>query len=125
MDVDALSRRFGPLIALHCAIAYVLHGVDIKNRSDAYDTDAFSQEGKVRIKLLEEKRIVTLPTITQTVVNNSEYVPVVENRMIVYEPPILTISSFPVFVVPPLSNFHFYSFVPPAMSSCNFLNCCR
>ena len=38
MDVDALSRRLGPLIALHCSIANILHGVDIKNRPDEYFT---------------------------------------------------------------------------------------
>ena len=27
IDVDALSRRFGPLIAQHFAIAYMLHSV--------------------------------------------------------------------------------------------------
>ena len=37
MGVDALSRKFGPLIALHYSIANILHGVDIKNRLDAYD----------------------------------------------------------------------------------------
>ena len=39
LDGDTLSRRLGPQIALHCAIAYVLHGVDIKNRTDSHDTD--------------------------------------------------------------------------------------
>ena len=49
---------------------------------------------------------MTLPTITQVVVDNLEYVPVVESRMIVYEPPILTISSCPVLVTttPPITH---------------------
>ena len=37
MDVGALSRRFGPLIAAHCAITYILHTVDIKNKPEVYD----------------------------------------------------------------------------------------
>ena len=34
MDVDALSRIFGPLIAFHYSIANIIHEIDIRNRLD-------------------------------------------------------------------------------------------
>ena len=46
MDVDDLSRRFGPLIALHCFIANILHGVDIRNIRDPYDENTFMRDGQ-------------------------------------------------------------------------------
>ena len=53
MDIDTLSRRLGPLIALHCYIANILHRVDIRNILDAYDENTFMRDGqtKVNIKL--------------------------------------------------------------------------
>ena len=98
IDVDEVSRRFGPLIALHCAIVYIFHGVDIENRLDAYTNNTFSQEGRVNINSRDVTHMVTLPTIAQTVVENSTYIHIAENRMIVYYLPILTISSYPVIV---------------------------
>ena len=55
MDVDALSGRFEPLIALHCSIANILHGVDIKNRLDTYDEHALCVPAKLKLKY--EKQI--------------------------------------------------------------------
>ena len=53
MDVDALSRRFGPLIALHCSIANILHVVDVKNIPDAYDEHTFIRDGQIKVKIQE------------------------------------------------------------------------
>ena len=50
IDVDALSKKVGPLIALHCGTAYVLHGIDVKNRPDAYDGKMFAHEGRTKLK---------------------------------------------------------------------------
>ena len=51
MDVDALSRRFGSLIALHCSFANILHVVDIKNRPDSYDEHAFIHDSQTKVKI--------------------------------------------------------------------------
>ena len=53
MDVDALFRRFGSLIALHCSIANILHGVDIRNRLDAYDKNTCIRDGQIKDKIRE------------------------------------------------------------------------
>ena len=53
MDVDPLFRRFGSLIALHCSIAKILHGVDIRNRLDAYDKNNFIRDGQIKDKIRE------------------------------------------------------------------------
>lgn len=54
VDVDALSRRFGRLVAQHCAIAHILHIVGIKNLPDAYDEQMFVHNGRTKI----EKRMI-------------------------------------------------------------------
>ena len=82
MDVDALSRRFEPLIALHCAIANILHVVDIKNRPDAYDEHAFIRDGQTKVKIRESDNKIILPVIIKSTVDNEKYVPCTENRII-------------------------------------------
>ena len=70
MDVDTLSRRFGPLIALHCSIANILHVVDIKNRPDAYDEHAFIRDGQTKVKIQESDNKIILPVIIKSTVDN-------------------------------------------------------
>ena len=41
-DVDALTRRFGPLIATHCCIADILHNRDKTLCPLAYDSETFT-----------------------------------------------------------------------------------
>ena len=41
VDVDALTRRFGPLIATHCTLASILHDRDKQQRPKTYDKDTF------------------------------------------------------------------------------------
>ena len=53
MNVDALFRSFGPLIALHFSIANNLHGVDIRNRLDPYDENNFICDGQTKVKIRE------------------------------------------------------------------------
>ena len=98
IDVDTLTRSVGPLILLHCTIAYILHGVDVKNRPDAYKIESFSKQGKTKVDVLNESHIVPPPIITQTMVNSSYYITVIGTRTIVHKPQILTISSCPVLV---------------------------
>ena len=56
MNVDALFRSFGPLIALHFSIANNLHGVDIRNRLDPYDENNFVCDGQTKVKLRESDK---------------------------------------------------------------------
>ena len=53
MDVDALSRGIGQLIALHCSIANILHGIDIRNILDAYDENTSMRDGQTKVKRRE------------------------------------------------------------------------
>ena len=97
MDVDALSRRFGPLIALHCSIANILHGVDIRNRRDVYDENTFIRDNQIKDKIKESGTKITLPVIINYIVDNEKYVPYTENNIITLLPPLI-ISSCPVLV---------------------------
>ena len=93
MDVDALSRRFGPLIALHCGIAYIVHGVDIGNRPDAYDRNTFAHQGKTKCKITSRDDKAVLPIITQSVINTVKTIPFTKTELIKFTTAPLTISS--------------------------------
>ena len=98
MNVNALSRRFEPLITFHCAIANILHVVDIKNRPDAYDEHAFIRDGQTKVKIRESDNKIILPVIIKSTVDNEKYVPCTENMIIKHLSPPLIISSCPVLV---------------------------
>ena len=48
-DVDALTRRFGPLIATHCCISVILHNRDKTIRPLAYDSTTFANTSAVQL----------------------------------------------------------------------------
>ena len=98
MNVDALSRRFGPLRALYCYITNISHEVDIKNRPDAYDEYAAIRDGQTKVKIRESDNTLILPVIIKYIVDNEKYVPCIENRVIKHLSPSLIISSCPVWV---------------------------
>ena len=98
MDVDALSRRFGPLIALLCSIANILHVVDIKYRLDAYDEHVLICDGQTNVKIRESDNNIILPVIIKSTVDNEKCVPCTENRIIKHLSPPLIISSCSVFI---------------------------
>ena len=99
MDVDALSRRFGLLIALYCSIANILHGVDIRNRLNVYDKNDFMRDGQTKVKIRESDNNTILPVIIKYVVYNENYVPYTDNKVIKSLLPPLIISSCPVLVI--------------------------
>ena len=41
VDVDSLTRRYGPLIAMHCMVATILRQRDFTLKSLAYDSSIF------------------------------------------------------------------------------------
>ena len=45
-DVDAITRRFGPMIARHMIIALILSARDKATRPDAYDANTFGSSVK-------------------------------------------------------------------------------
>ena len=65
IDVDAFTRRYGPLIATHCAIAGILHDRDIKQRPDAYERTIFlsSQSSKLSPSSIQPTTIPVLLSI--------------------------------------------------------------
>ena len=63
IDVDALSRRFRPIIAQHCAIANILHSVDLKNIPEAYDNRKFAYKGRSKIDMATADSMKNLPVI--------------------------------------------------------------
>ncbi len=69
MDVDALSRRFGPLITRHCAIAYILHSEDMSNRPDAYNIGKFAMDGRTKIARTGEVDQTRLSIITNSYID--------------------------------------------------------
>ena len=81
MDVDTHYRRFGPLIELHCSIAYVLHSCDQINRPDAYDHQLFADGSKTKIKLTEGDTKSALPLITRSVIDGVTFVACTENQL--------------------------------------------
>ena len=48
-DVDALTRRVGPLIATHCCIAAILHCSDTTNCPLAYDSTTFATSSAAQL----------------------------------------------------------------------------
>ena len=98
MGVDTLSRRFGPLIALHYSVANILYEVDIKNRPDAYDEHAFMRDGQTKVEIRESDNKIILLVIIKFIVDNEKYVLCIEDRVIKYLSPSLIISSCPVLV---------------------------
>ena len=49
VDVDSLTRRFGPLIAYHCFIAAILYCRDKQHRSIAYQASSFHSSATANI----------------------------------------------------------------------------
>ena len=98
MDVDALSRRFGPLIAQHCAIAYMLHSVDVGNRPHAYDQQMFTLHGKAKIKLDSATIISRVPIIIKGSTTKYNQVPCTEKQLVLFNTPPVVIASCPVLV---------------------------
>ena len=98
MDVDVLSGIFEPLIALHYSIANILHGVDIKNRLDAYDEHVFMRASQTKVKIRETDKKIIIPVLIKSIVDNEMYVPCTENRVIKYLSLSLIISSCPLLV---------------------------
>ena len=41
VDVDALTRRYGPLVAMHCMVSTILHHRDIQHNPLAYEHSTF------------------------------------------------------------------------------------
>ena len=98
MGVDALSRRFGLLIALYCSIANILHVVDIKNIPDACDEHVFIRDGQSKVKIRESDNKCILPVIIKSTVDNEKYIPCTENKIFKHLSLPLIISSCPVLV---------------------------
>ena len=98
MGVDTLSRRFGPLIALHYSVANILYEVDIKNRPDAYDEHAFMRDGQTKVEIRESDNKIIFPMIIKSIMDNKKYVPCTENRIIKNLSPPVIISSYLVLV---------------------------
>ena len=71
----------------------ILHGVDIKNRPDAYDEHAFMCNGQTKVKIRERDNKIKLPVIIKSIVGNEKYVPCTEDRVIKHLSPSLIISS--------------------------------
>ena len=97
-DVDALSRRLGPLIPLHCYIENILHSVDTKETPDAYDEHAFICDGQTKVKIRESDNKIIFPMIIKSIMDNKKYVPCTENRIIKNLSPPVIISSYLVLV---------------------------
>ena len=71
VDVDALSRRYGPLIATHCTIAGILYRRDKDQRPSAYDKATFSSSQSSKLK--SQTMPVTVTPILSSKILNSSY----------------------------------------------------
>ena len=72
VDVDALSRRYGPLIATHCMIAGVLHCRDIKQRPEAYEKDRFISSQSSKLPTLNTQ-LTTTPILSSIFLMSTSY----------------------------------------------------
>ena len=93
-DVDALTRRFGPLIATHCCIAGILHKTDITARPLAYESASFHDSPTARLTPPSTLH-VTAPTLTSTYLTSTHCC----NTPPIALQPSLTISSSPILFV--------------------------
>ena len=98
MDVDSLSRRFGPLIAHHCAIENLLHIIDTNNRSSAYKVYIFTLNGENKMKETGEEKYSIYPMIIASVIYTKKLVSCPQNSLTLLRSTEPTISSYPVLV---------------------------
>ena len=99
IDVDALTRRFGLLIAIHCTIAKVLHDRDVAMRPLAYEASTFheSATSKLTPPLMT---IPSVPVLSSTFLKN---VTMHEDISQIEECP-LTITTSPILFLSPKYN---------------------
>ena len=105
MDVDDLSRRFGSLISTHCAIAYMLHYIDIKNRPDAYIGESCRCNGRTKIQPQVDSTLIAPSILIQSNINRLKHVYCTERQVVKHGAPSLFISSYPVLIAS-ATNFH-------------------
>ena len=98
MDVDALSRRFGSFIAQHCAIAKLLHVIDRKNRSTAYEVHTFAARGQTKVKEAGDRKPSLCPLVITSTLSTMEVIPTTSSTLSLVESDTKTISSCPVLV---------------------------
>ena len=72
--------------------------MDLKNRPDAYDNQAFKNKGKSIVNKNEDHNMLTLLIKIKTVMDKSKYVRCTENQIIKMDTPPLVILSYPVLV---------------------------
>ena len=98
VDVDTLSRHFGPLISQHCAIAHILHGVDLNNRLEVYGHSKFADKGRTKFKRTDDNNPIKLSIIIQPDIDKTTYVPCTEDQIVMYKSPPLNKYSCSVLV---------------------------
>ena len=95
-DVDALSRRFGPLIATHCLVAQILHGRSKSAMPLAYVKSAFHHCTSAKIST-SDISFSDIPILTSSFIASSTCdltIPApVNSDLIISTSPILYISS--------------------------------
>ena len=74
INIDNLSTMFGPFILLYYYIANILHGVDSRNRPDAYDENTFVRDWQIKVNMRESDDKTMLHVIIKYVVDNAKYV---------------------------------------------------
>ena len=97
VDVDALSRRYGPLIATHCTIAGILYRRDKDQRPSAYDKATFSSSQSSKLKSqtmpLTVTPILSSTFLTSSYTSSEEGDPEKENLASISTSPILFFSA--------------------------------
>ena len=101
-DVDALSRRFGPLIVQHINTADILHDIDNSNRQQAYTFNNTLPRNATKIPMVETKPSLSLPVFTKdTIARGSIATPdnVAKNMNTDNKHMVMYLSSVPINVV--------------------------
>ena len=70
VDVDTLSRRFGPIVAEYLCVAILLRNIDITKRPAAYDQDFVSISDPNKLIQLFQI-VIYIPVLTTATINTS------------------------------------------------------
>ena len=69
VDVDGLTRRFGPALTNYMCVAGLLHSVDVKKRPNAYESTLSAVSTPTKLAPSKELESVSIPILTKKTID--------------------------------------------------------
>ena len=70
VDVNGLTRRFGPVLTNYMCVAVLLHSVDVKKRLNAYESTLSAFLTPTKLVLSKELESVSIPILTKKTIDS-------------------------------------------------------